>query len=69
MSAPDLIPALGALSPNPISDLEQMAGYSFMVQALWAGSIAVHAIEVDFMRRITDGPAVIESPRWRRPPR
>jgi zinc/manganese transport system permease protein len=30
---------LAGLSPNPVLDLEQMSEYSFMVNALWAGTI------------------------------
>jgi zinc/manganese transport system permease protein len=30
---------LAGLSPNPVVDLEQMSEYSFMVNALWAGTI------------------------------
>ncbi len=39
--------------PDELAELRDEAGDL----ALWAGSIAVHAIEVDFIRRITDGPA------------
>jgi zinc/manganese transport system permease protein len=30
---------LAGLSPNPVVDLEQMSEYSFMVNALWAGTV------------------------------